>query len=105
MDLLEAQVQNQVLCYLSAKKIYHWRQNTGSFKVNDRYIRSGMKGISDILGILPDGRFLAIEVKRSKGGRVSPEQQAFLQAIKDNNGIALVINSLDQLIDELNKIL
>ena len=97
IELTEAQVQNQCLCYLSIRKIFHWRQNTGSFQMKDRYIQCGIKGMADIIGILPDGRFLSVEVKRTKGGRVSPEQEAFRKKVEDNGGVALIVNSVEAL--------
>lgn len=89
---MEHEIQNECLKVLDLFGIYHWRQNTGSFKVGKRFIRTSMPGVSDILGIMPDGRFLAIECKREKGGVVSDAQKKFLNAIAANNGLALVIN-------------
>jgi len=53
-----------------------------------------IRGISDILGILPDGRFLAVEVKTKKG-RVSPEQQVFLDRINALHGVGFVARSIE----------
>ncbi|GHT89395.1 hypothetical protein FACS1894137_18550 [Spirochaetia bacterium] len=50
----------------------------------------GLKGSSDILGILPGGRFLAIEVK-APGGRLSPEQKQFLAEIRELGGLAVMV--------------
>lgn len=97
IELTEAQVQNQCLSYLSVRKIFHWRQNTGSFQVKDRYIQCGVKGMADIIGILPDGRFLSVEVKRSRGGRISPEQKAFREKVEASGGLALIVNSVEAL--------
>lgn len=102
--LLESQVQSQCLNLLRSMNVFVWRQNTGAFKVKDRYIKSGIKGVSDILGIWPDGRFLAIEVKREKGGRLSEAQKEFLQEIKNNHGIAIVCHSVEELEKELSKL-
>ena len=43
------------------------RQNTGAVKVDGRFIRYGWRGCSDLLGMLKDGRLLAVEVKAPKG--------------------------------------
>ena len=91
---LEHETQSVILEYLELMKIKAWRQNTGATKIGDRYIRFGKKGISDILGILRDGRFLAIEVKR-EGKKPSPEQQEFIDDINKNNGMAFVATSLE----------
>jgi hypothetical protein len=62
-------------------------------------MRFGKKGSSDILGILPGGRFLAIEVK-AKGGRVSPEQRNFLEQVRGLGGVAIIAYSFKD-IDEV----
>jgi hypothetical protein len=51
-----------------------------------------VKGSADILGCLPGGRFLAIEVK-APDGRLSPEQREFLADIRGLGGIAIVARS------------
>jgi hypothetical protein len=52
----------------------------------------GLKGSSDILGLLPGGRFLAVECK-APDGRLSPEQRQFLADIKALGGMAIVARS------------
>lgn len=96
---MESDVQSSCLEYLRMRRIFHWRQNSGAFKT-----RSGgwlkccsIKGVSDILGILPDGRFLAVECKREGGGRLSPEQKEFLMNINANGGLGIVVHSVDEL--------
>lgn len=93
----EHDLQNGILDYLHLKKIYCWRNNSGAFKKDNYFIRFGKKGSADILGILPDGRFLAIECK-AKGKYPTPEQEEFLQAIKQNNGVAILARSLDDVL-------
>jgi len=59
-----------------------------------------MKGVSDILGCLPDGRLLAIEVKKHNG-RVRQEQQRFVYSINQRGGLAMVARSLDEVKERL----
>lgn len=101
METSESVVLKQCLDYLKLKGIYCWRNNTGACKSGNRYIRYGFIGSSDILGILPDGRFLAVECKRTKGGRVSEAQHEFLSKIASNGGVAIVAKSVDDLITAL----
>lgn len=89
------------LNYLHLKKIFCFRNNTGAIKIGRRFIRFGYAGSSDIIGILPDGRFLAVECKREKGGVVSPVQKMFLKEIQDNNGVACVVHSAKELAEIL----
>jgi hypothetical protein len=56
-------------------------------------MRSCPDGSADISGILRGGRRLELEVK-SATGRVRPEQQAFLQMIRDHGGCAAVVRSV-----------
>jgi hypothetical protein len=81
------------LRYLQVRGIYHWRNSVGSVQIRPgQWYRFGKIGSSDILGVLPGGRFLAIEVK-APGGRLSPEQKQFLAEIRDLGGLAVVAKS------------
>jgi hypothetical protein len=77
-----------------------WRQNSGTFQERNRdgsvrYIRANtQKGMSDIMGVLKDGRTLAIEVK-SRTGRMRPGQEEFLQTIRSAGGVAGVCRSVE----------
>ena len=83
--------------YLHRQEIYHWRNNTGAVQITPgRFMRFGKVGSSDILGCLPGGRFLAVEVKAPEG-RLSPEQKQFLADIQALGGLALVIRDWKEL--------
>jgi len=93
----EADVQRQILGWLEYQRKdvpMFWRNNTGAIRLDKRFIRFGAVGSSDILGIMSDGRFLAIEVKSAKG-RLTKYQKAFLDGIRDAGGVALVARSVD----------
>lgn len=102
---LESVVLRDCLNYLHANGVFCWRQNTGAFKVDNRFFRSSIAGVSDIIGVLPTGQFLAVECKREKGGRVSEKQKDFLQNVKEHNGVALVVHSWQELQEALTPIL
>src|SRR5947208_6166428 len=92
---LEQAIQSQILSYLRLKRIFCYKhQNAGIYR-EGRYIPSHTRGVSDIIGILPGGRFLAIEVKRP-GGKVSDEQQQFIDNINERGGLAFVARSVDE---------
>jgi hypothetical protein len=59
-------------------------------------MRFGKVGSSDIIGLLPDGKFLAVEVK-TPHGRLSPEQSAFLEKVRGLGGVAIVARSFREL--------
>lgn len=54
----------------------------------------GGKGGADLIGIAPDGRFLAVEVK-TQTGRPSKEQLLFIDAVRNAGGIAGIARSPD----------
>jgi len=94
----EGAVLKTILDYLALRGVYHWRSNTG----RRGGVSYGKVGSADILGILPNGRFLAIEVKRP-GGVASFEQLEFLANIAKNGGVAFVADNLQTVIDHLSK--
>ena len=91
----------QCLDYLHAKGLFCFRNNTGAVKVGRRFIRFGYVGSSDIIGITKDGRFLAVECKREKGGVLSDAQKTFLTEINSNGGVAICVHSVMELIQKL----
>jgi hypothetical protein len=95
----------QIIEYLTSRGCYVWRNNTGAFVRNyynmregrwkETYFRSGMKGLPDILGIAPDGKFIGIEVKTTTG-RTSDEQKRVIAEMANRGGWAFVARSLDE---------
>ena len=90
-NLKEADFQKAILQFLKLKGFYVWRnQSTGIFNPKGKgFIPLGQTGVSDILGILPDGRFLAIEVKKPKG-KATPNQIEFLDNINKHKGLGFI---------------
>ena len=100
----ESGVLADCLQYLQARGIYHWRNNTGAVRIAPgRFVHFGKKGSSDILAILPGGRFLAVECKAPDRGRLSPEQREFLEKIRGLGGMALVVRSWWELDEALRE--
>ena len=103
--MTEAQIQKQILEYLCAIKIFCWKNHsTGIYDPNRKIFRkiAAMKGVSDILGVLPNGRFLAIEVKKP-GSYPSKEQKKFLKSINENGGLGFVARSFKDVQDRFTK--
>ena len=103
--ILEQAIQKQILELLRWKGIFCWKNNTAGIYVKARntYIPSHAPGVADILGILKDGRFLAIEVKSLKG-RVSPHQQEFLDQINARGGLGFVARTVKEVEIALSRI-
>jgi hypothetical protein len=97
----ESDIQKSILDYLKLKKhLVFKHRNVGIFKQDTgKYIplAAGEKGISDIIGCTPQGKFLAIEVKMP-GKKPSPEQIEFLSRVERHHGIGVVAYSLDDVI-------
>jgi hypothetical protein len=94
----ESQVLTAVLALLRRHPAVAWveRMNVAAFEADDRYIKCGFVGLSDVLGQMKDGRLLAVEVKREVGGRVSPAQQAFIDRVRAHGGVSGVVRSADE---------
>lgn len=126
----ERDLRNAILAFLRAHGIAAWPTGVGAFPAEyagkRRFVRVGSKGMSDIVGIMPwctmfmrrmggkwcatvkgtdhasdhVGRFLAIEVK-NPGGKVSPQQTAFLQTVVKAGGLGFVAHSVDEVKEKL----
>lgn len=109
----ETRIRRLICSYLKLKhpSVFFWVSDRigvydariGSFRRNMDPYR--IKGIADILGIFPNGKFLAIEVK-TKTGRVSEDQKEFLDRINKMGGLAFVARGVDCVekhFDEWNK--
>ena len=89
--LTEKDITKAIRDLLKALGIWHWKQWQGSM--------SQPKGVSDILGIY-QGRMVAIEVKRP-GRKPTPQQQAFLDRVKREGGIAFWADSVEAVMEGL----
>ena len=97
----ESAVLNACLQYLVISHIDAWRNNSGAYKIPNqaggaRFIRFGRPGSADIIGLLPNGRFLAVECK-SDVGELSKQQQEFRRDIERNHGVYILARSIDDL--------
>jgi hypothetical protein len=103
-DTPEGLVLDGCLRYLEARKIYHWRNNTGAVQVRPgQFMRFGKVGSSDILGVLPGGRLLCVECKAPNNGRLSPEQKQFLIDVRNLGALALVVRGWWELDEALRE--
>lgn len=99
-DPSEHQIQNYVLSLFNANGFFLWRNNSALVHVQDRYgksrmFRAGIKGGADIIGIAPDGKFCAFEIKR-KGKQPTLIQKEFIRTINVKGGYGRVIDSPDE---------
>lgn len=94
----EGQVVNACIKWLFAHGCYVWRQNVGAFKPDgsNRFIRFGMAGLADILGVTPSGRFIACECKVGKNKQQNAQIE-FQRRVEEKNGIYVLAYSVDDL--------
>jgi RecB family endonuclease NucS len=57
-----------------------------------------MVGSADIIGISPTGKFLAVEIKTSKG-LATKEQLRFIEAVNNAGGIAGIARSVSDALE------
>lgn len=96
---LERDIQRNVLAYLGFRKILAWRNQTqGTWDAAKGVYRSKqtLKGVPDVLGILPDGRFMGIEIKRP-GQHLRPEQAYFQQEALKARGFCVCVHSVAEI--------
>jgi hypothetical protein len=99
----EQQLQNKILKYLFKHPLVTkaWRQNSGKVKTEyGTWFQGAPAGTSDIIGLLGDGRFLAIEVK-TPGNKPTKLQQKFLDLVEDSGGVSLCASSLEDVKDRI----
>jgi hypothetical protein len=111
----EADVLSGCLNWLRLEGIWCWRQNQGAIPLEGGGYRRfvGLKGVADILGILPQtvrvigddapvtfGNLLAVETKRP-GEKPRPEQEEFLRRLNALGGVGVCVHSVSELAEVL----
>lgn len=106
----EQYVQQKIRLEAATRGVRLWRNNSGAYQDQDgRVVRYGLGNdsaklnevfkSSDLIGIAPGGRFLAVEVKNPewKGPSTPHEmaQAAFLTAVQQAGGVAGFAKSTD----------
>lgn len=93
MSNVEKQIERSIIDYLESL------DSNWVFKVHggSQFQRAG---VPDIIACI-NGRFIAVEVKRPKGGIISPLQKANINLINMSGGVALVATSVDEVKFEL----
>lgn len=98
--ILEKDIQMAVCDYLSLKKHFFWRQNTGAVWDKDHFRampKYSMNGVPDII-VIKDGFFIGLEIKQPKG-KQSDNQKIFEKGCKDAGAEYYLIHSIDDVIE------
>lgn len=109
----EASEMLRVAQYLNARKIF-WihcpNEGRRSFRQGRMLKAQGMRaGVADVLILdgapkFPECRGIAIELKRIKGGVVSPMQKQFLDDCEERNWVTYIAKGADDAIDFLQRL-
>jgi hypothetical protein len=92
---LETDIQKGILAYLNLFGFFWKVQINGLYdRQTGRWRKTGMKGTSDIIGVLRGGRFMSVEVKRP-GNEPTLHQLLFMQRVRAAGGIAIVASSVE----------
>lgn len=102
----ESTVQKMIMLALSEAGCLVFRNTSGSYTDprSGSFIRYGVgsPGGSDLIGLTPTGKFMAIEVK-NKTGRPSAAQLQFIEAVRAKGGIAGVCRSPEEALNLINQ--
>lgn len=103
----ESDLTKVALKWLEFRGVFAWRNNTGAWKGKHKgkrfFIRYGLKGSSDIFGVLPNGRFLAAEAKADPSEDASDDQAMFIERVNAQGGLGFVFHNLDELIEQVEE--
>ena len=118
IELTEKQIQASVIEFLQLSGFLTMRVNSGAARMKnpgsnkERFVRfimwaalgipTNSRGVSDVLAISPKGKFYAFEIKDYKG-KASKDQRIFMNALTTRGVTAIVVRSLDTVIDLVNK--
>lgn len=90
----EKQIQNAIEHYLTLKKHFFWKNNSGALPTKSGgFIRFGAVGSPDIC-LVKDGFFIGLEVK-TKTGKQSDGQKDFEKRLKEAGGEYYIVKSID----------
>jgi len=98
--VLEKEVLKAIGEYLTARRVFWFRNNTGAFagsyKGKARFFRYGVKGSGDIFA-LHRGIFCSLEVK-APGKHPTDDQEAFMERVRHHGGAAAWFDNIDEFI-------
>ena len=100
-NILTNQVKNMLITMGCAA----WRQNNIAVPDGKGGFRKfhGKKGVSDVIGILPWGQFIGVEIKTGND-KLSKDQEAFKKLIIEKKGIYLVAKEYASFYNEFSEL-
>lgn len=93
----ESRIQTAILKKLQSSGVLCWRNNNQATYDNRlggyRHNPYARRGVSDILGVLPGGKHLEIEVK-GPDGKQSPDQAVHEKRVTELGGVYILARSV-----------
>ena len=96
----ENAIKRSILEYLKYRGIPATKHRSGTIFMHGRVIELGEAGWPDIIGVLPGGAFIGIEVK-TKTGKVEESQQKKIMELQNKGALIYVVHSLKELEEAL----
>lgn len=98
----ESIIMHKIQVTLSEAGCIVLRTNAGTYYTKDGVaVKIGFPGLSDLVGILPNGKFFACEVK-VPGQKPRDNQLAFLDAINKRGGVGIWATSPSEALTKLS---
>lgn len=101
LRISEHELMNWCIGRLQMAQFFVWRNNAGKLPIKDnsgnikRMIIVGRKGVGDIIGISPNGKFCNFEIKVGYN-KLSPHQEEFAEEVERRNGIHRVFRTTEE---------
>lgn len=92
----------QIIQYITLRGGLAWRNNTGAYKSDTRFIKYGKVGSGDVLAVYR-GKFMTIEIKVGLD-KLSPDQESWMERVESCEGVAVVAHTLEDVIAALERI-
>ena len=91
----ETALMRKIMVALSEAGCFVMRTNSGVYYDSQgNRVTIGFKGLSDLIGYTPEGKFFALEIK-TPAGRASLEQIAFIENCYRSGAVAGFARSVD----------
>jgi hypothetical protein len=100
----ETEIQAEILTCLQYRGVLATRNQSGTLHVGGHWINLGASGWPDIIGCLPGGQFLGVEVKKP-GEKLTSQQWEIADKIIAAGGLVIVATSAEDLQQKLRTII
>lgn len=94
----ETALKAAILAALARIGVVAWNSPAGQIRARRGYVHLAPRGTADIVGYMPDGRLVGLEVKLPNG-RVSPEQEAWRERAARAGCVVAVVRSVAEAVD------